>query len=66
MSRRNFPWELHAGDEVFWNDPDEGACSRTLKISYITYHGEIGDADCIIQITERDGSLVECFAKELS
>ena len=61
-----FPWDLQAGDEVTWNDPDEGACTDTFKIASIEFHGEVGDGDCIIRLTKEDGSLVECFARELS
>lgn len=52
--------ELHSGDEVFWNDPDNGTCSRVLKIHSIEVHGDVA----VIQ--EVDGSVVECFIKELS
>jgi hypothetical protein len=37
--------QLHAGDEVFWNDPDddpESNCSRIYKIQTISINGDIG------------------------
>ena len=51
---------LHAGDEVFWTDPDEGACSRTYRISTIKIKGEV------VCITDTDGATLEAFASELS
>jgi hypothetical protein len=47
-------------DEVYWNDPDKG-CSRFYKIKQI----EVRD-DGVVIIEEEDGSLLECYAKELS
>ena len=52
--------QLHKGDEVFWNDPDEGACSRTLKIHSIEFF-----PPNLVRIMEVDGSVVECYAREL-
>lgn len=51
---------LHSGDEVTWNDPDEGRCSRTGTILEIIIKGDI------VCITWSDGSTTECFARELS
>lgn len=59
-----FPWNLNPGDEVYWNDPDEGVCSKHITIRTVEYHGQVGD-DCIIQLTGVDGSDLECFAHEL-
>jgi len=64
--RRAFPWNLHPGDEVRWNDPDEDVCSRDVVVLSVEYHGEIGDPECIIRLTAADGWFVECFAGELS
>lgn len=50
---------LHSGDEVFWNDPDEGKCSRTYLIQSIEVDGDI------VIIQDQDGSNLECFADEL-
>lgn len=61
-----FPWNLHNGDEVWWDDPDDGKCSRYHTIQDITYAGKIGDDDCVISIRDIDGSVLECFARELS
>ena len=52
--------ELNPGDEVFWNDPDDGDCSRMYTINRICISGDI------ITITDVDGSDLECFAKELA
>ena len=51
--------DLHSGDEVYWEDPDDGACSRVLTIQSIYYCGNV------VTITEPDGSVLECFAREL-
>lgn len=51
---------LQPGDEVFWNDPDNGQCSRVYRIQTIERNGDV------ISITEPDGSYLECFANELS
>jgi hypothetical protein len=51
--------DLLPGDKVFWNDPDDGLCSRFYTIKTI----EIGDE--IIKIIEADGSVLQCYANEL-
>ena len=51
---------LHPGDEVYWNDPDDGICSRVYTIASIVVNGNV------VSITDVDGSVLECFAKELS
>lgn len=54
---------LHNGDEVFWNDPAEGTCSKYITIQSIW----VGDgSDPIVKITGKDGSDLECWAHELS
>lgn len=54
---------LHRGDEVWWEDPDEGKCSRHYKILEI----EIIDIEEeAISLVDEDGSVLECFASELS
>ena len=53
--------KLHSGDEVFWNDPDNGLCSRQYCISEIKHLG--GKA---FSILDKDGSHLECFCNELS
>lgn len=63
--------QLRAGDEVFWTDPDGGAGSRHYTIATIDVQ-ERDDAsqeeasDAIVSITGQDGSVLECFAEELS
>jgi len=51
---------IREGDEIFWNDPDNGLCSRTYKVQSIEINGNI------ITITDPDGAVLECFANELS
>jgi hypothetical protein len=50
---------LCAGDEVFWEDPDNGKCSYSLIISDIEIDGDV------IKIIDKDGGYLECFANEL-
>jgi hypothetical protein len=52
---------LHGGDEVTWNDPDDGKCSRTGVIGSIEYIA--GDR---VRITWKDGGEVEALIEELS
>lgn len=69
MTRREVD-ALRSGDEVFWNDPDEGTCSRVLRIGTIEVVGaadeDIKEKNPVVVIMEVDGSVVECFASELS
>ena len=52
--------KLHTGDEVFWNDPDDGETSRNINIQSIKIQGEM------VCITGVDGDYLECYACELS
>jgi hypothetical protein len=61
-----FPWNLRGGDEVYWNDPDDGQCSRFIVIRTVEYIGPKGDLDSIIRIVGADMDVLECFAGELS
>lgn len=58
MSKKQLE-QLATGDEVFWDDPDGGACSKSITIRRI----EI--AEDIVKIEAQDGSYLECFAHEL-
>lgn len=61
LPQNDFRRSLQAGDTVFWNDPDDGACSRYLEIHKIVY---LTEED--VRITESGGSVVECCISELS
>lgn len=66
-AQSRFPYNLRAGDEVRWNDPDGGICSRTDRIQLIQYEEcEVGELPETATITWPDGSCVECFLTELS
>lgn len=52
--------KLHSGDQVFWNDPDDGKCSRYYVIQTIEVNGNW------VSIVGKDGSRLECWARELS
>lgn len=53
--------KLSPGDEVYWNDPDEGLCSRVLTIDKIW----VEDEGQTVTIRDIDGYEVDCFAGEL-
>lgn len=50
---------LHSGDQVFWSDPDDGFCSKSLTIASIEFNGNV------VRIISQDGDSLECFANEL-
>lgn len=52
--------KLHSGDEVFWNDPDNGECSRFINIQKIKIIGDI------VTIQDINGDTLECLPEELS
>jgi hypothetical protein len=56
--------KLQAGDEVHWNDPDNGLCSKHITISEITVQGN--DASAVVSLIGKDGSHLECFPQELA
>ena len=58
---KNWQRNLHKGEEVTWNDPDNGACSRTAQIVAISYFGEDSAS-----ITWPDGTSTEVLLSELS
>lgn len=51
--------KLHNGDEVFWEDPDEGGCSRHYTIATIEVKGDV------VCIEDVDGDYLECLPREL-
>lgn len=52
--------KLDFGDEVYWNDPDEGNCSRLMTIRTITVEGTA------FKITDSEGGYLEGYISELS
>jgi hypothetical protein len=53
---------LKPGDEVFWNDPDDGRCSGVCKIVDFNADGE----SVVLSRIEDSNSMVEAFITELS
>jgi len=51
---------LQNGDEVFWEDPDDGLTSRSITIQSVEIKGDV------VCIYGKDGDELECFANELS
>jgi hypothetical protein len=51
---------LGTGDEVYWNDPDEGICS-----GHATFIGHMSYVDGVSVIV-KDGIKMQVFTKELS
>ncbi|RPJ59095.1 MAG: hypothetical protein EHM12_07225 [Dehalococcoidia bacterium] len=52
-------WNLQNGDEIYWNDPDEGRCSRMLRVKNFEFRG-----DDVISIEDITGAVVEGFMNE--
>ena len=52
---------IEAGDQVKWNDPDGGICSRTVTIGAIEQ-----DRDDSVMITVVSGDCIEARRSELS
>ncbi len=52
--------ELLYGDEVVWNDPDGGVCTKVVTIRSIQIIGDI------VRIVDIEGDELECYASELS
>lgn len=61
LAKSDWRRKLHNGDEVTWNDPDRGLCTRTGKISSIRY---LEDDTAVI--TWQDGGETGVFLRELS
>lgn len=60
-TRRRRIRRLQAGDEVKWNDPNGGKCSRVIRISRIDFLPDDG-----VRIVDRRGAVLDCFVHELS
>jgi hypothetical protein len=60
--------KLQPGDEVYWNDPDDGVCSRYYRIQSIDVAPNMGACGrhTVVHIQDVDGSSLECFPHELS
>jgi len=58
-------WREHLkpGDEVTWNDPDDGKCSGVYKVTSIE---EAGPSGPIYHLRNEEGSEVDAFEHELS
>lgn len=57
---------IYPGAEVLWNDPDEDAdCSCHGTVTEVHAEGEI-TGDTIVILRRKDGTDLECFARELS
>lgn len=52
--------DLKAGQRVFWDDPDDGICSREYVINRVAITDEM------VTIEDEDGDVLECHAKELA
>lgn len=53
--------KLHSGDEITWNDPDDGICSRTEAIQSLDFKG-----DGVVGIHWLDGGYTEALTSEIS
>lgn len=61
IPRNDWRRNLHNGDEITWNDPDGGLCSRTGTICEIEYL-----EDDAVRLTMTDGWHAEVLLQELS
>ena len=52
---------LHPGDEVHWEDPDEGMCSKTGNVVYVSMNTD----NSVVVVLFTDGTYLECFPSEL-
>jgi hypothetical protein len=59
MDGHNWKKDLGFGDQFYWNDPDNGACSKVVTIRTIEWMGEVA------RIEDVDGSVLECFDHEM-
>lgn len=50
------------GNAVYWNDPDDGACSG----HYIVTGVRVGGSDTVVSLRNGYGSEVEAFLSELT
>lgn len=58
---------LCVGDEVYWNDPDEGKSSGNAKVHEIrTESGDVESAETIIFLKLMSGSEAEVFPHEIT
>ena len=53
--------KLNRGDKVFWNDPDEGACSRIYDIKTVKIFNPN-----LVEIEDKNGDVLECPPSELA
>ena len=55
-------FKLRKGRRIYWNDPDNGACSRWLKIASV----KLNENDYSFSIETKEGDVVEGLWSELS
>ena len=55
---------LRTGDEVYWNDPDEGICSGHGV--FVRHHGGYLTVSDSVAVIRKDGIVLEVFTEELS
>jgi len=61
------PNEINVGDQVFWNDPDQGLSSGIYTIdAVLTENGKLLHGSDICLLKNDAGSQAEVFAHELS
>ncbi|KWN05894.1 hypothetical protein WT83_27820 [Burkholderia territorii] len=58
--------QLAVGDDVFWNDPDEGICSGRRVIAEISSESGVIESDETMVRLAENGSFTEAYAGELS
>jgi hypothetical protein len=54
--------KLQPGNNIRWNDPDHGLCSRDIVVKSFT----IEEGDDIISLYGQEDDYLQCFAHELT
>lgn len=54
---------IKPGDVVFWNDPNNGECSRLITVRAVHVHDEEAE-EIMYTLTDADGETVQGYAHE--
>lgn len=58
---------LQIGDEAFWNDPDDGLCSKNVTVvDFLCDDGCRTDPNAVLVVRDEFGCDMEVFLEELS
>lgn len=58
--------DIRIGDEIFWNDPDEGISSGWYRVHDIYSESKtVESSDTVLLVKNETGSQAEIFAHEI-